>query len=232
MFGAAAPEEGFDSSSDSDAPPVAQVKVPTSKKRGRGRPPKSAHAKKLKLSVATPQDDDDDEDDAGTPGGATPATAEGSRAVSSDEGEGSGQEAIPRNMRNRLRLIKGKRYRIENDEIVLDDDPQGDTKVDSAGNMLGGRVLKIHTFCSDGRSDPTKRYCLAIDAARCAGFRDSIYFLRRNPWLWKMDATKVEKDRLISEGKLHQNLRSRGVSILSARAVYKFVSSPMFLLPY
>lgn len=62
---------------------------------------------------------------------------------------------------------------------------------------------------------------LAIDAARCAGFRDSLYFFRRNPWLHKINASQEEKEMLIELGRLHQNLRSRQVTLVTARNLYK-----------
>ncbi len=37
---------------------------------------------------------------------------------------------------------------------------------------------------------------LAIDAARTSGFRDSLYYFRRNPLAFKLNATQGEKDYL------------------------------------
>lgn len=34
--------------------------------------------------------------------------------------------------------IKGKEYTVGDDELVLPDDPKGDTKVDAEGRLLGG----------------------------------------------------------------------------------------------
>lgn len=62
---------------------------------------------------------------------------------------------------------------------------------------------------------------LSIDAARAAGFRDSLYFFRRNPTIHKLACTQSEKDMLIDAGKLSSNLKSRAVTIVSARNVFK-----------
>lgn len=42
------------------------------------------------------------------------------------------------------------------------------------------------TFTSKTRSNPNKHYMLAIDAARSAGFRDSLYFFRRHPLILRL----------------------------------------------
>lgn len=51
-----------------------------------------------------------------------------------------------------FRQVAGKVYIIENDELVTDDEPKGDEKIDSNGNLLGGK----HTSIScDYLSSPT-----------------------------------------------------------------------------
>jgi chromatin structure-remodeling complex protein RSC7 len=62
---------------------------------------------------------------------------------------------------------------------------------------------------------------LAIDAARASGFRDSLYYFRRNPLAHKLNATQVEKDDLIARGKLAGHLRTRAVTLITARSAYK-----------
>jgi len=66
---------------------------------------------------------------------------------------------------------------------------------------------------------------LSIDAARCAGFRDSLYFFRRNPLIHKLSCSQPEKDRLIELGKLSGNLKSRAVTMVSARNVFKVMGA-------
>ncbi|BGP16741.1 hypothetical protein JCM10213_006507 [Rhodosporidiobolus nylandii] len=121
--------------------------------------------------------------------------------------------------------IKGTVYQIRDDEIVLPDDPRGEAKVDSDGNLQGGRKWKVHTFTSPLRQNTNKVYILSIDAARCAGFRDSLYFFRRNPLIHKLSCNQQEKDRLIELGRLSGNLKSRAVTMVSARNVFKVMGA-------
>ncbi|KAJ3754855.1 chromatin remodelling complex Rsc7/Swp82 subunit-domain-containing protein [Lentinula raphanica] len=125
-----------------------------------------------------------------------------------------------------FRKIYGKIYIIEGDELVTDDDPKGDEKIDKFGNLLGGRKFKASTFLLPSRH-PERRYMLAIDAARTSGFRDSLYYFRRNPLAFKLNATQPEKDHLISEGKLGPHLKTRSVTLVTARSAFKLHGSKM-----
>ena len=119
--------------------------------------------------------------------------------------------------------IKGTKYRLEADEeeVILPSDPDGDKKVDEKGRLLGGRQYKAYNFTSNERSDPEKVYMLAIDAARSAGYRDSLYFFRRNPQIFKIELTQAEKEKLIDDGRLSGQLKTRNVTMVPARNVYK-----------
>lgn len=88
-----------------------------------------------------------------------------------------------------------------------------------------GREYKIKTFTSPFRPSSTKLYMLSIDAARAAGFRDSLYFFRRNILIHKLSCSQVEKDRLIELGSLATALKSRSVTIVSARNVFKVLGA-------
>ncbi|KAI0267479.1 chromatin remodelling complex Rsc7/Swp82 subunit-domain-containing protein [Gloeopeniophorella convolvens] len=119
-----------------------------------------------------------------------------------------------------FRVVQGKVYVIDGDELVTDDDPKGDTKIDRNGNLLGGRRFKAQTFNLPGRH-PERMYMLAIDAARTSGFRDSLYYFRRNPLAHKLNATQPEKEYLIEIGKLGSHLRTRSVTLITARSAFK-----------
>ncbi|GAA6049968.1 hypothetical protein JCM3770_007073 [Rhodotorula araucariae] len=121
--------------------------------------------------------------------------------------------------------IKGVTYHIRDDEILLPDDPRGDAKIDALGNLLGDRQWKVHTFTSPLRENPNRVYILSIDAARAAGFRDSLYFFRRNPMIHKLTCNQEEKDRLIELGRLSGNLKSRAVTMVAARNVFKVMGA-------
>lgn len=68
---------------------------------------------------------------------------------------------------------------------------------------------------------------LAIDAARTSGFRDSLYYFRRNPLAFKCNATQPEKEYLIEIGKLGSHLRTRSVTLITARSAYKLHGAKM-----
>lgn len=105
--------------------------------------------------------------------------------------------------------------------MILPSDPEGDKKVDEKGRLQGGRQYKAYNFTSDERADPEKVYMLAIDAARSAGYRDSLYFFRRNPQIFKIELTQGEKEKLIDDGRLSGQLKTRNVTMVPARNVYK-----------
>jgi hypothetical protein len=68
-------------------------------------------------------------------------------------------------------------------------------------------------------------FMLAIDAARTSGFRDSLYYFRRNPLAHKLNATQIEKEFLIEIGKLGSHLRTRSVTLITARSAFKLHGS-------
>ncbi|KAG6811923.1 hypothetical protein H0H92_005254 [Tricholoma furcatifolium] len=127
-----------------------------------------------------------------------------------------------------FRKIQGKVYIIDGDEFITDEDPKGNEKIDPSGVLLGGRRFKAATFVIPNRH-PTRQYMLAIDAARTSGFRDSLYYFRRNPLAFKLNATQPEKDYLISQGKLGSHLRTRSVTLITARSAFKLHGSKMVI---
>ena len=127
-----------------------------------------------------------------------------------------------------FRKINGKVYVIEGDEFVTEEDPKGNTKIDAAGRLLGDRRFKAQTFNLPQRH-PEKMFMLAIDAARTSGFRDSLYYFRRNPLAFKLNATQPEKDYLIEIGKLGPHLRTRSVTLITARSAYKLHGAKMLI---
>lgn len=76
---------------------------------------------------------------------------------------------------------------------------------------------------------PERLYMLAIDAARTSGFRDSLYYFRRNLLAFKLNATQPEKEYLIKEGKLGSHLKTRSVTLITARSAFKLHGSKMIL---
>ncbi|KZW00330.1 hypothetical protein EXIGLDRAFT_604510 [Exidia glandulosa HHB12029] len=125
------------------------------------------------------------------------------------------------------RRIKGELYAVENDELVIPNDPKGEEKIDENGVLQGGRMFKATTFTIPTRPHPLRTYMLAIDAARSSGYRDSLYFFRRNPLMLKLTLTHVEKEFLIDNGNLSAHLRSRSVTMVTARSAFKLQGAKM-----
>ena len=156
------------------------------------------------------------------------ASAEGETMEGDEAGEEGEEGGGPIGGGKPFRRINGKVYVIEGDEFVTEDDPKGDTKIDAAGRLLGGRRFKAQTFNLPQRH-PEKMFMLAIDAARTSGFRDSLYYFRRNPLAFKLNATQPEKDHLIEIGKLGPHLRTRSVTLITARSAYKLHGAKMLI---
>uniref|UniRef100_V5GK43 Uncharacterized protein n=1 Tax=Kalmanozyma brasiliensis (strain GHG001) TaxID=1365824 RepID=V5GK43_KALBG len=186
-----------------------------------------------------PEDDAEQDDDGGAGDDNAEEEADGDEDAEEDadadadgdgdgdgDGEGDGdnddEEGVDEEGRKTV-TIKGTKYLLEADEeeVVLPSDPEGDKKVDDKGRLQGGRQYKAYNFTSDLRSDPEKVYMLAIDAARSAGYRDSLYFFRRNPQIFKIELFQAEKEKLIDDGRLSGQLKTRNVTMVPARNVYK-----------
>lgn len=93
---------------------------------------------------------------------------------------------------------------------------------------VAGRRFKAQTFVLPNRH-PERKYMLAIDAARTSGFRDSLYYFRRNPLALKQNASQWEKEHLIEQGKLGSHLKTRSVTLVTARSAFKLHGAKMLL---
>ncbi|TIB36746.1 hypothetical protein E3P84_00799 [Wallemia ichthyophaga] len=224
-----------DTANTADAPDTAETPV----KRGRGRP--RGRPKGSGRGLSTPR---------GTPSGRPRGRGRGrGRAAARNKDRAKGVGRFGNRRRDEdgteeinfgyiapekpapriLRSIGGNDYWYTEDELEIDDDVRGDQKVDMHGNLLGGRCYKMPTFTSSLRHDREKVYMLSIDAARGAGFKDSLYMFRRNLHLVKLTLEQDEKERLIGEGKLAANSRSRSVTIVAARNVYKLFGAKVLV---
>ncbi|KAG6915620.1 hypothetical protein DXG01_010696 [Tephrocybe rancida] len=188
--------------------------------RGRGRPRGSRGG----LTIRLPKRGDEDAD-GGDPDFEDAPDSEAGDAEVEGEVDEVYKEA-PLGGGKPFRKIHGKVYIIDGDEFITDEDPKGNEKIDHSGVLLGGRKFKAATFTIPNRH-PTRQYMLAIDAARTSGFRDSLYYFRRNPLAFKLNATQPEKDYLISQGKLGSHLRTRSVTLITARSAFKLHGSKM-----
>ncbi|XP_006455231.1 hypothetical protein AGABI2DRAFT_194873 [Agaricus bisporus var. bisporus H97] len=204
----------------------------TARAKGKGKAAGVGPGLTIRLKAPKGEDEDDSADeDAAEVEAPTPAAAELEEEAPAKEPptkdpppkEPPAKEA-PMGGGKPFRKIADKVYIIDGDEFVTDDDPKGDEKIDKWGNLLGGRKFKASTFILPNRH-PQRQYMLAIDAARTSGFRDSLYYFRRNPLAFKLNGTQPEKDYLISEGKLGSHLRTRSVTLVTARSVFKLHGS-------
>ncbi|KAI7859103.1 chromatin remodelling complex Rsc7/Swp82 subunit-domain-containing protein, partial [Circinella umbellata] len=100
-----------------------------------------------------------------------------------------------------------------------DYDEIGETKVDRGGNLLGGRQYKVPTFNLPNRGHML--FMFSKDPAALLGFRDSFVFLKKNPKLVKVHVTDAEKGYLVQHNLLRSTFRTREVSVVTARSVFK-----------
>lgn len=121
--------------------------------------------------------------------------------------------------------IKNEEYTVGDDELIIPDDPKGDTKIDAAGRLVGDREYKLVTFTSVERRNPERIYALTIDAARACGYSDSLAFLRRYPTVLKLSCTAGERVKLIDLGRISGNLKHRQVTMVAMRNVFKVMGA-------
>lgn len=108
---------------------------------------------------------------------------------------------------------------IADDEVVLPEDPEGETKVDKMGNLQGGREYRCRTFTVQGRGD--RLYMLSTEPARCVGFRDSYLFFTKHRRLYKIIIDDEEKRDLIEREIIPHSYKGRAIGIVTARSVFR-----------
>ena len=197
-----APEEDDD---DDEGPPQITT-IPRRRGRGRGpgRPPKS--------HLDTPDVGDD-----GSESG-TPFKRKRGRPVGSGRGgfRGRRKGAPPEAPHV---MFEGTKYDVVNDEAQIDQDDEGDEKVDENGHLLGGREYRVRTFTIQGRGD--RLYMLSTEPARCCGFRDSYLFFTKHPKLYKVLVNDAEKRDLIEREVLPSSYKGRNIGVVVARSVFR-----------
>lgn len=199
-------------------------------KRKRGRPSKAALDEARRLS--TPLRDDDgglDISDVGTPlmgnNFATPSQNQGLNFSKKRRGR---PPASAKTMRSRggpshvtsVPLDKdGNPQEVEDDEIVLAEDPAGERKVDKFGYLQGGREYRCRTFTILGRGD--RLYMLSTEPARCIGFRDSYLFFQKHKQLFKIIMDEDEKFDMIKRDLIPHSYKGRAIGVVTARSVFR-----------
>ena len=108
---------------------------------------------------------------------------------------------------------------IVNDECVLPEDPEGETKVDNLGNLQDGRDYRCRVFTVSGRGD--RLYMLSTEPARCVGFRDSYLFFTKHRKLYKIIVDDDEKRDMIERDIIPHSYKGRSIGIVTARSVFR-----------
>jgi chromatin structure-remodeling complex protein RSC7 len=108
---------------------------------------------------------------------------------------------------------------IVNDEVDLPEDPDGETKVDKNGNLLGGREYRVRTFTILNRGK--RLYMLSTEPARCCGFRDSYLFFTKHMRLYKVIVDEDEKRDLIDRDVIPHSYKGRSIGVVTARSVFR-----------
>ncbi|TGZ84308.1 hypothetical protein EX30DRAFT_362215 [Ascodesmis nigricans] len=148
--------------------------------------------------------------------GRPPATARSAR----NRGGPSHYTAVP--------LDKdGNPQTVENDEIVLPEDPAGEQKVDKNGYLKGGREYRCRTFTLLGRGD--RLYMLSTEPARCIGFRDSYLFFQKHKQLYKIIVDEDEKYDMIHRDLIPHSYKGRAIGVVTARSVFREFGARMIV---
>lgn len=207
-------EEGEDEDEDAESSP--QITSIPRRRRGRGRG--GARYGSRRGELGTPDGDGDETGDAGTPfrrKRGRPVTTGAGRGRGGFRGRRKGQQP------EQPRVVDkdGTVLDVENDEAIVDDDEEGNEKVDALGNLLGGREYRVRTFTIAGRGD--RLYMLSTEPARCCGFRDSYLFFAKHPKLYKVLIGEEEKRDLIEREILPSSYKGRNIGVVTARSVFR-----------
>lgn len=136
---------------------------------------------------------------------------------------GSGKKKAPKTGRFQPLQVpldeNGEPYKIENDELMLPEDPKGEEKVDKLGVLKGAREFRIRTFTILGRGQ--RLYMLATEPARCIGFRDSYLLFQRHRNLLKVKLSDDEKFDLIDRELIPHSYKGRTLGVVTARSIFR-----------
>lgn len=194
-----------DNDDDDDGPPTITT-IPRRRGRGRGGSRLSTR------NLGTP-DPEDDGSDAGTPYRRRRGRPSGV-GRGGFRGRRKGQQPESHHV-----VFEGVKYDVVNDDALIDQDPEGDEKVDENGNLQGDRQYRVRTFKIDGKGD--RLYMLSTEPARCCGFRDSYLFFAKHPKLFKVVVGDAEKKDLIDRDILPNSYKGRNIGVVTARSVFR-----------
>jgi chromatin structure-remodeling complex protein RSC7 len=193
-------------SEQSSPPPVEQIP----RKRRLGRPPKNRPP-----DWDSPRQDDDRGSEMGTPQ---------KRKRGRPVGSGGGFRGRPRSsfVAGPLKVKvdkEGTMMDVVNDEVALEEDAEGEEKVDEYGNLQGGRDYRVRVFTVKNRGK--RLYMLSTEPARCCGFRDSYLFFTKHQKLHKVIVEDEEKRDLIDREIIPHSYKGRSIGVVTARSVFR-----------
>lgn len=215
---AATPAQDEDEEDDEDAPPT--ITTLPRRRGGRARGSSRRNTRGERLDYGTPQPLDGDEgSESGTPFRRRRGRPEGSGR---SRGRG-GFRGRRRGQRPELPAVvvdkHGQVMDVVDDEVQVDNDEEGNTKVDAKGNLQDGREYRVRTFKIMGKDD--RLYMLSTEPARCCGFRDSYLFFTKHPKLYKVVVGEEEKKDLIDRDILPNSYKGRNIGVVTARSVFR-----------
>ncbi|QIW95266.1 hypothetical protein AMS68_000784 [Peltaster fructicola] len=201
-------EDDDDENDDDDDEP----RITTIPRKRKGRPGRRSTAR---TEFDTPEPGGEEGSDAGTPFN---KRRKGRASTGSTRGGFRGRKRVVTQDVPHV-LFEGERYDVVNDEADIDDDEEGNDKVDEFGQLQGGREYRVRTFKIADRGD--RLYMLSTEPARCCGFRDSYLFFTKHPKLYKVLLTEPEKMDLIQREILPNSYKGRNIGVVTARSVFR-----------
>ncbi|KAK5108348.1 hypothetical protein LTR62_008377 [Meristemomyces frigidus] len=204
-----------DEDEDEDGPPT--VTAMPARRRGRGRGGRLLSKRSGRMDRLDGDDDGEEASESGTPWRRRGRRPDGRmRGRGGARGRRRGVQPEP----SRVVIDKdGQALEVTDDEVQVDNDEEGNAKVDAKGNLLGGRDYRVRTFKIVGRDD--RLYMLSTEPARCCGFRDSYLFFAKHPKLYKVLLSEDEKKDLIDRDILPSSYKGRNIGVVTARSVFR-----------
>lgn len=175
----------------------------------------AARSRSRRTTGASPDPVQDETSDVGTPkrrrGGFRGTRGRGGRPRKGPAGPSTTTRAPVDKEGNTLDVV--------DDEVVLPEDAEGETKINKDGELHGGREYRVRTFTIQGRGK--RLYMLSTEPARCTGFRDSYLFFAKHQYLYKIIINDDEKKDWIERGILPNSYKGRPIGVLTARSVFR-----------
>lgn len=214
------PAEDGTPAADSEQEQTSAPRTASNRTRTRGRSGK--HVRGTRLSDwGTPEPLEDAVSDAGTPRGGTVTRGRGrgGRWRGGFRGRLKANRGGPSHATQAPVDKEGNPLEVENDEVVLPEDPEGETKVDKDGILQDGREYRVRTFKLQGCAN--RLYMLSTEPARCTGFRDSYLFFAKHPTLFKIVVDEEQKKDLISRDLIPHSYKGRSIGVVTAHSVFR-----------